>query len=29
MEFPIFQFPDPGGGMAIALDAVLHVIISH
>ncbi len=29
MEFPIFQFPYLGNGMAIALDAVLHVIISH
>lgn len=29
MEFPIFQFPYLGTGMVIALDAVLHVIISH
>lgn len=29
MEFPIFQFPYLGNGMAIALDAVFHVIISH
>ena len=29
MEFPIFQFPYLGSGMIIALDAVLHVIISH
>jgi cytochrome bd-type quinol oxidase subunit 1 len=29
MEFPIFQFPYLGSGMTIALDAVLHVIISH
>ena len=29
MEFPIFQFPYLGTGMIIALNAVLHVIISH
>lgn len=29
MEFPIFQVPYLGNGMTIALDAVLHVIISH
>ncbi|MBU0968807.1 MAG: cytochrome c [Proteobacteria bacterium] len=29
MEFPIFQVPFLGNGMTIALDAVLHVIISH
>jgi mono/diheme cytochrome c family protein len=29
MEFPIFQIPYLGNGMAIAIDAVLHVIISH
>ena len=29
MEFPIFQVPYLGNGMTIALDAVLHVVISH
>jgi mono/diheme cytochrome c family protein len=29
MEFPIFQFPYLGTGMIIALNAVLHVAISH
>jgi mono/diheme cytochrome c family protein len=29
MEFPIFQIPYLGNGMTIALDAVLHVVISH
>ncbi len=29
MEFPLFQVPYLGNGMTIALDAVLHVIISH
>jgi len=29
MEFPIFQMPYLGNGMTIALDAVLHVVISH
>jgi len=29
MEFPIFQFPYLGNGMTIALDAIIHVIISH
>ncbi|MCL4537965.1 MAG: c-type cytochrome [Nitrospirae bacterium] len=29
MQFPIFQVPHLGNGMTIALDAVLHVIISH
>lgn len=29
MQFPIFQVPYLGNGMTIALDAVLHVIISH
>jgi mono/diheme cytochrome c family protein len=29
MEFPIFQVPYLGNGMAIALNAVLHVVISH
>ncbi len=29
MQFPIFQVPYLGNGMIIALDAVLHVIISH
>ncbi len=29
MEFPIFQVPYLGNGMTIALDAVLHVIVSH
>ncbi len=29
MEFPIYQFPYLGNGMAIGLDAVLHVILSH
>ena len=29
MEFPLYQVPFLGNGMAIALDAVLHVIISH
>jgi mono/diheme cytochrome c family protein len=29
MEFPIYQVPILGNGMTIALDAVLHVVISH
>lgn len=29
MEFPIFQVPYLGNGMSIALNAVLHVVISH
>ena len=29
MEFPIFQVPYLGNGMTIALNAVLHVVISH
>jgi mono/diheme cytochrome c family protein len=29
MDFPVFQFTYLGNGMVIALDAVLHVIISH
>ncbi len=29
MEFPIFQVPYLGNGMTIALDAVLHVVVSH
>ncbi|MDA8161784.1 MAG: hypothetical protein M0022_02610 [Desulfobacteraceae bacterium] len=29
MEFPVFEFPYLGTGMIIALNAVLHVIISH
>jgi hypothetical protein len=29
MDFPIFQVPYLGNGMTIALDAVLHVVISH
>ena len=29
MEFPLFQVPYLGNGMTIALNAVLHVIISH
>jgi mono/diheme cytochrome c family protein len=29
MQFPIFQVPHLGNGMTIALDAVLHMIISH
>jgi hypothetical protein len=29
MQFPIFQVPYLGNGMTIALNAVLHVIISH
>lgn len=29
MMFPIFQVPYLGNGMTIALDAVLHVVISH
>jgi hypothetical protein len=29
MDFPIFQVPYLGNGMAIALNAVLHVVISH
>ena len=29
MDFPIFQVPYLGNGMTIALDAVLHVFISH
>ncbi len=29
MEFPLFQVPYLGNGMTIALDAVLHVVISH
>ena len=29
MEFPIYQVPYLGNGMTIALDAVLHVVISH
>lgn len=29
MQFPVFQVPLLGNGMTIALDAVLHVIISH
>lgn len=29
MQFPIYQVPYLGNGMTIALDAVLHVVISH
>ena len=29
MQFPVFQIPYLGAGMSIALDAVIHVIISH
>lgn len=29
MEFPVFQVPYLGNGMMIALDAVLHVFLSH
>ena len=29
MEFPISQVPYLGNGMTIALDAIIHVIISH
>ena len=29
MQFPIFQIAYLGNGMTIALDAVLHVVMSH
>ena len=29
MQFPYFQFPLFGDGLIIAIDAILHVFISH